>query len=33
MREFASEMLADIQLDYGYHMLVLPIPKKAAEVA
>jgi len=31
MREFASEMLADIQLDYGYHMLIMPIPKKATE--
>ena len=31
MREFASELVADIQLDYGYHMLVMPIPKMAAE--
>lgn len=24
MREFASEKVADILLDYGYHMLVMP---------
>jgi hypothetical protein len=31
MREFASDRLADIQLDYGYHMLIMPIPKKETE--
>ncbi len=25
MREYASGMVADILLDYGYHMLVLPM--------
>ena len=28
--EFASELVTDIHLDYGYHMLVMPTRKAAA---
>lgn len=31
IREFASERVADVRLDSGYHMSVLPIPKKVME--
>jgi hypothetical protein len=30
MREFGSDKVSDILLDYGYHMLVMPVRKKAA---
>jgi hypothetical protein len=30
MREFGSDKVTDILLDYGYHMLVMPVRKKAA---
>ena len=30
LREFAGDKATDIFLDYGYHMLVIPIPKKTA---
>ncbi|MDM8522866.1 hypothetical protein QUF80_05780 [Desulfococcaceae bacterium HSG8] len=30
LREFGNEKAADILLDYGYHMLVMPSRKKAA---
>ena len=30
MREFGSDKVTDILLDYGYHMLVMPGRKKAA---
>ncbi len=29
MREFASEKVADIHLDYGYHMLMMPVRQVA----
>jgi len=28
--EFAGDRITDILLDYGYHMLVMPVRKKAA---
>jgi hypothetical protein len=30
MREFGSDKVSDILLDSGYHMLVMPVRKKAA---
>ncbi|MCP4351029.1 MAG: hypothetical protein GY795_36645 [Desulfobacterales bacterium] len=30
LREFGSDKVTDILLDYGYHMLLMPTPKKAA---
>ncbi len=30
LREFGSDKVTDILLDYGYHMLVMPTPKEAA---
>ncbi len=29
LREFAAEKVTDIQLDYGYHMLVMPTRRTA----
>jgi len=30
LRDFASDKVTDILLDYGYHMLVMPMREKAA---
>ncbi len=30
LREFTAEKVTDIQLDYGYHMLVMPTRRTAA---
>lgn len=32
MREFASEKVTDIHLDYGWHMLVMPTPGVAEAI-
>jgi len=28
LRDFTGDKVTDILLDYGYHMLVMPVPKK-----